>query len=249
MRPPTKTPGGLPAKGWASVVALSLALMTAEAASTTHLVNAQTLVAQLRTQGEAGLFFDPNGVEYNLYGASWSSSYISWTVPASVHAVCSNFYIRLMMASYTNWTAKGVGFTSTSPNSAAIHDAIEAGACKYVKVANFGDCQPGDVMAIKYFDDASANSGHTMIFESATPTLTYADGSVRWSVKVIDCSSGPHSNDTRVFATRTSSGAGSGYLYVYTRNGTVTGYSWKQSNGSTVYAPAVRHLTVGRLTF
>lgn len=237
------------AKPWVTIAAALLAIASCDAASTTHLVNAQTLVAQLRAQGEAGVFFDANGVEYNLYGAPWSSSYISWTVPASVHAVCSNFYIRLMMASYAGWTAKGVGFTSSSPNSAAIHDAIEAGACRYVKVANFADCQPGDVMAIKYFDDASSNSGHTMILEGATPNLTYADGSIRWSVKVVDCSSGPHSNDTRVFPSRTSSGAGSGFLYVYSRNGAVTGYSWKQTSGSTVYAPAVRHLTVGRLTF
>ena len=54
-------------------------------------------------------------------------------------------------------------------------------------MASYTLSPPGDVMAIKYFDDASSNSGHTMILESATPTLTYADGSVRWSVKVIDC--------------------------------------------------------------
>ncbi len=232
----------------AGLLASALQFVTLQAQSTLHLDHARTLVAQLRTQGEAGEFFDENGVEYNRYGASWSNSYIAWGDPSYVHAVCSNFYIRLMMDSYPGWTARGVGFTSSSPSSAVLHDAVEANACQYVHVTDFGAAQPGDLLAIKYLD-GSASSGHTMILDSAEPSFVYGDGTVRWSVQVIDCSSGVHSQDTRVFPGYTSSGVGSGYMNVYTLNGQITGYSWSQSNSSKIYTPNLRHLTVGRLAF
>lgn len=229
-------------------LALTGSAAVAAAQSTDHLDLARDLVAQLRTQGEAGLFFDEHGVEYNRYGASWSDAFIAVDQPAYAHAVCSNFYIRLMMAAYPGWTAKGAGFPGASPNSATLHDAIEANACGYTHVPDFALAQPGDVLVIKYLDGGS-NSGHTMLLDSATPAQVLANGTVRWSVKVIDCSSGVHSQDTRVFPGYTSTGVGSGFLNVYTFDGTVTGYSWSQSNGSKIYSPAARHLTVGRITF
>ena len=246
-RPRTSAP-------WAAIVALLIGItfgpgvVTAPAQSVDHLNLAQDLVAQLRTQGENGEFFDGGGTEYNEYGASWSESFIDFGSPAYVHAVCSNFYIRLMMAAYPGWTAKSVGFAGSSPNAATIHDAIEANACQYVRVPTFAAWQPGDVIAIKYLD-GSSSSGHVMVLEHATPVTTYRDGTIRWSVRVIDCSSGPHSQDTRVFPSYTSSGAGRGSMYIFTLNGAVTGYSWSQSSGSKIYAPAARHLTLGRLAF
>lgn len=232
------------------VLGLALCGLTtgALAQSTVHLDVARDLVAQFRAQGEAGLFFDGNGVEYNQYGASWSDSFISLGDPAYTHAVCSNFYIRLMMGSYPGWTAKGVGFSGSSPNSATIHDAIEANACSYARVADFSLAQPGDVLVIKYLD-GSSSSGHTMLLDSATPAQVMGNGTVRWSVKVIDCSSGVHSQDTRVFPGYTSTGVGSGFLNVYTFGGAITGYSWSQSNGSKIYGPSARHMTVGRIAF
>lgn len=232
----------------ACAVALTGSAAVAAAQSTEHLDLARDLVAQLRAQGEAGLFFDEQGVEYNRYGAAWSGSFITFGQPAYAHAVCSNFYIRLMMAAYPGWTAKGAGFAGSSPNSATLHDAIEAGACGYARVTDFAQAQPGDVLVIKYLDGGS-NSGHTMLLDGATPAQVLANGTVRWSVKVIDCSSGVHSQDTRVFPGYTSTGVGSGYLNVYTFGGAITGYSWSQSNGSKIYGPAARHLTVGRITF
>ncbi|HTI69125.1 MAG TPA: hypothetical protein VMF06_04130 [Candidatus Limnocylindria bacterium] len=235
-------------KSWLATAALCLATYSIQAQSTTHLTRAMSLVSQLRAQGEAGHFFDNYGVEYNQYGAAWANSYITVGNPSYVHAVCSNFYIRLMTQSYPGWTAKGVGFSNASPSSEVIHDAIEANACQYVKVSDFANWHAGDVLVVKYFDD-SANTGHTMILEQAEAETAYDDGTVRWSVKVIDCSSGVHSNDSRVFPNYTSTGVGSGYLYVYTLNGHITQYSWKQSSGSTLYPQNVRHMTLGRLAF
>lgn len=237
-----------PLANFTLVLALAGSASVAAAQSTDHLDLARDLVAQLRTQGEAGLFFDGNGVEYNQYGASWSDSFILVDNPAYAHAVCSNFYIRLIMSAYPGWTAKGAGFSGASPNSATLHDAIEANACGYTHVPDFALAQPGDVLVIKYLDGGS-NSGHTMLLDSATPAQVLANGTVRWSVKVIDCSSGVHSQDTRVFPGYTSTGVGSGFLNVYTFDGAVTGYSWSQSNGSKIYGPSARHLTVGRITF
>jgi hypothetical protein len=231
-----------------ALAAISLAAGSALGQSTVHLDNARALTAQLRVQGEAGLFLDGQGVAYNEYGASWSSSYISWGIPASVHAVCSNFYIRLMMDSYPGWTSKGMGFTSASPTSAVLHDAVEAGACGYHRVEDFAAAQPGDLLVAKYLSGGSS-SGHTMILDEAVPAQAYPDGTIRWSVRVIDCSSGVHSQDTRVFPGTTSSGVGSGLMNVYTLDGTIAGYSWSQSSKNVVYTPDLRHLTVGRLDF
>lgn len=231
-----------------ALLMLALCALTARAQSTTHLAHAQSLVDQLRTQGEAGLFFDANGVEYNLYGASWADSYILETNPAYAHGMCNNFYVRLMIASYPGWSAKWAGFTNSSPNAAAIHDAIVSNLCHYVQIPNITDWVAGDVLAIKYYED-NISSGHIMILEGLKPTLYYRDGTIKWAVRVIDCSKGPHSQDTRVFPNYTSSGAGRGVLSVYSKNGGVTGYSWSQSAGSTIYAPGVHHLTAGRLTF
>ncbi len=236
----------LVALAFAAALTGSVAVATAQ--STEHLDLARDLVAQLHAQGEAGLFFDENGVEYNQYGAAWSDSFIVLENPAYAHAVCSNFYVRLMMGAYPGWTAKGAGFASSSPNSATLPDAIEVNACGYARVADFAQAQPGDVLVIKYLEGGS-NSGHTMLLDSATPAQVLANGTVRWSVKVIDCSSGVHSSDTRVFPGYTSTGVGSGYLNVYTLGGAITGYSWSQSNGSKIYGPSARHLTIGRITF
>jgi hypothetical protein len=229
-------------------VALTGSAAVAAAQSTAHLDLARDMVVQLRTQGEAGQFFDAQGVEYNRYGAAWSDSFIVLDSPAYARAVCSSFYIRLMMAAYPGWTAQGAGFPGASPNSATIHDAIEANACGYSRVTDFAQAQAGDVLVIKYLDGGS-NSGHTMLLDSATPAQMLPNGTVRWSVKVIDCSSGVHSQDTRVFQGYTSTGVGSGYLNVYTFGGAITGYSWSQSNGSKIYGPSARHMTVGRITF
>ncbi len=65
MKPRTSpTHRGMPATLWATVLTALLAAPAADAASTTHLVNAQTFVSQLRSQGEAGLFFDATGIGY-----------------------------------------------------------------------------------------------------------------------------------------------------------------------------------------
>jgi hypothetical protein len=230
------------------VAALLLATtaVAAYAQAPVHHVNAQNLVTNLRAQGEAGLFFDQNGVEYNKYGASWSSVKITYGYPAYAQAVCSNFVTRLLMDSYQGWTAKSVGFSSSSPNSAAFYDAVESNTKGFTKVTNFANWQPGDLMFAKYFD-GSSNSGHTMLVNQAVAGAPAADGSIRWSVQVIDCSSGTHTNDTRVFANYKSSGVGMGWMYVYTNGaGQITAYSWSQSKGSTIYTPATRALTLGR---
>jgi len=231
-------------------VLVAFSAQQARAQSTLHLNTAQAVVAQMRAQGETGEFFDDNNVEYNKYGASWSKSLFVLDDPAYVHAQCSSFFTHVMMASYPGWTGQSAGFGSASPTAAEYHDAIEAGVNGFRQVKLFANIRPGDILAAKYFD-GSANTGHVMIVNDAIPGTPDANGITRWSVQVIDCSSGIHSSDSRVFLESgyVSSGAGIGWMYVYTKSNHITGYSWSQANGSRFYRPAVRHLILGRLSF
>jgi hypothetical protein len=216
------------------------------AAPTTHLDNARTLVTHLRAQGEAGMFFDQNNVEYNQYGAPWSEVLLDYREPAYADAVCSSFLTRLLMDSYAGWSAKGNGFASVSPTAAVYHDAITAGFGGFRQIGAFENIKPGDILAAKYLD-ASTDTGHIMIVNNAVPGEPDAKNYIRWSVQVIDCSKSTHSADTRTFPSYTSRGVGMGWMYVWTRWNKITSYAWSQRSGSLVYTPDVRHLVLGRL--
>ncbi len=217
-----------------------------------HLVAADDLVSRLRAQGEAGQHLDPNGVPHNRYGAAWKNAFAIWTPMARVDAQCSSFVTLVLQVAYPGWTAKKAGFGGASPTAAMYHDAIESNSKGFKKVGAFEQMAPGDFLMAKYLD-GSDNTGHAMIVRDADLVGYDAKTKVKtWAVQVIDCSRSFHSDDTRVFLLNNTTayetqGAGRGWMRVLTKNGAITGYSWSWRNGSTLYLPHQRHLTLGRL--
>ncbi|AIE85671.1 hypothetical protein [Fimbriimonas ginsengisoli] len=236
------------------VAALILGAMQAFAAASTptHLAAADQLVTTLRTQGDNGIFTDATGTPLNRYGAAWADAYVFWGPTARAYAQCNNFMTLLLQNSYPGWTAKGAGFSSASPTAAMYHDAIEGNLYGFQKVSNFSNILPGDLLVAKYFD-GSDNTGHVMLVRGAQAMGTDGAGVTTWQIEVIDCSKSNHSQDTRVFnlgpnTTFATGGVGRGLMQVFTKNGAILAYTWSLANGSPVYYPAARHLTLGRLS-
>jgi hypothetical protein len=218
-----------------------------------HLTNAESLANTLRTQGENGTFTDANGKALNQYGAAYKDVVMVWTPTAKVNAVCSNFITVLLEKTY-GWKAKTAGFATASPDPAMYHDAIEANAKGFTHITEFENVAPGDLLISEYHDD-HANIGHAMIVRNAQVVDEDEETGIHeWAVEVIDCTKNIHSNDSREFidadgtVTATTQGVGRGTMRVLTLDGDIVGYSWSFRNGSVLYTPDVRHLTLGRLT-
>ena len=217
-----------------------------------HLVNADNLVSKIRTQGENGQFNDADGKPLNQYGASYKDVVMVWTPTAKANAVCSNFITVLLEKTY-GWKAKAAGFSSASPDPSMYHDAIEKGQYGLTKVQEFENIAPGDLLMAEYYDD-HANIGHAMIVRNAQLLDEDEETGLReWAVEILDCTKNIHSNDSREFVkadgtVTVTQGVGRGTMRVLTQDGDIVGYSWSFRNGSVIYTPDVRHLTLGRLT-
>jgi hypothetical protein len=236
----------------AAVAAYGMAHTETTTDAPAHLNAANAIVNKLRAQGDAGQHTDAAGKALNNYGASWANAYAVWGPTAKVDAQCSSFVTLVMQNSYAGWTAKKAGFSTASPTAAMYHDAIESQTKGFVKVGEFEQIRLGDFLMAKYLDDSS-NTGHAMIVSGAAEVDEDEETGIKtWAVQVIDCSSSTHSNDTREFAqtdgtTLVTEGAGRGTMRVFTKDGDIVGYTWSFRNGSTLYTPEVRHLTLGRL--
>lgn len=108
------------------------------------------------------------------------------------------------------------------------------------------DIHPNTVIAI-HNADSVATFNHIMIVtlvpEEITPIAPIVGNTRQWSIRVVDSSLLPHSNDTRC---DTCSGLGAGNARLYTDiNGAVVGYSWSLSPNSTVYSGSQHHLAIG----
>lgn len=214
-----------------------------------HLSTAEMLVANMRAQGERGLFNAPNGMPLNQYGAGWPNAMISVASPARTYARCSSFVTLVLMMSNPGWTASNAGMGSASPTAAMYHDAIEASVNGFKKVGKFSNVRAGDLLMVKYADPDD-DTGHAMIVRDFAASDPDVNGVVTWTVQVIDCSKSVHSEDTRVFnvgvgTTVVTNGAGMGKIRVFTKNDKIVGYAWSLSGG-TIYLPEDRHMTLGR---
>lgn len=157
---------------------------------------------------------------------------------------------------------------STSPNAGMWHDAIAAQTSydkpgdstttpyHFVLRATVGDIQVGDILGSKYSAGATTSgdsTGHMMIVNSVPRAPTAAEagpavaGTQQWVVEVIDSSSGVHSSDTRSTNLNTGLGRGSILIYETLGSGTIHGWTWSATNGTTVYTQAQRHLVAGVL--
>lgn len=236
----------------AVVVACGVAYAKSAITVPMHLTNADSLANALRTQGENGTFKDAAGVPLNQYGASYKDVVLVWGPTAKANAVCANFITVLLEKTY-GWKAKTAGFSSASPDPSMYHDAIENNQYGFTHITEFENIAPGDLLMSEYYDD-HANVGHAMIVRNAQVIDEDEDSGIReWAVEIIDCTKNIHSNDSREFVkadgtvTATTQGVGRGTIRVLTLDGDIVGYSWSFRNGSIIYTPDVRHLTLGRL--
>ncbi len=219
---------------WVVMGVLSGALANA---ATLHLTDAQTLVSNLQISKK------------NVYGSN--PSYILWNGTASeARTVCATFATLLLKRTYSytdtyfsNW------FGSSSPNAADYHDTIKLQK-GFQRITNVSQIQPGDFLAIKYYDPNATSTGHVMLAASVATsrvaTSPIVTGTTQYQITVIDSSQSYHgSTDTRY---PSGQGIGQGVFRIYTdAAGTIVGYTWSLFSDSLFYTPDVRDLVVGRI--
>lgn len=187
----------------------------------------------------------------NVYGTDPSS--IVWNgTNSEARTVCATFVTLLLQHSY-NWTPTTFSnwMGSNSPNAALYHDTIVA-QNGFTRITNIANIQAGDILAVKYFDEGSTNSGHAMVAAGApvarTATAPLVDGTNQYELLIIDSSKSYHGNADTRFTSGVAGGVGRGTLRLYTNaNGTIVGYTWSTFSNSIYYTPNVRDLVVGRL--
>ena len=166
-------------------------------------------------------------------------------------SVCSTFVDRVVEQAYGYPAPRVIAWLGVYAKT--IHRAI-AQRRGFVPVTTVGEIQPGDIMAIKYYDDGRPSTGHVMIVDQA-PRLLRAvaprvSGTQQYAVAVIDSAMSGHGPaDTRAEADgRWQTGVGHGVFRLYADlQGHIAGYSWSATAGSTFYPPQIRDLVVGRL--
>jgi hypothetical protein len=94
----------------------------------------------------------------------------------------------------------------THPLAADFEEAFAAGAAGWQRIARIQDAQPGDVLAWRYLHPKPGrSSGHVMIIDSAATE----DGDGIVAIDVIDSTSAPHDDDSRI----DTSGVGRGTIH------------------------------------
>lgn len=189
----------------------------------------------------------------NVYGSS--PTYIVWNgANSEARTVCATFVTQLLQHSY-NWTGStfSAWMGSNSPNAALYHDTIVA-QNRFQRIAKVNQILPGDVLAIKYYDDASTNSGHAMIALGVpiarSATAPIIAGTTQYDILVADSSKSYHGPlDTR-YTSGLPGGIGKGTMRIYAdAYGNIAGYCWSDYSDSLFYTPNVRDLVVGRILF
>ncbi len=200
-----------------------------------------------------GLITNLNISKKNVYGSN--PSYIVWNgANSDAKTVCATFVTLLLQHSY-NWTNNTfqTWMGSNSPSAALYHDTILA-QNGFLKIAQVNQIHAGDVLAIKYFDNASTNTGHAMVAAGVpvarTATAPIIPGTTQYELLVVDSSKSYHGTADTRFISGISGGIGRGTFRIYAdANGSIAGYCWSNSSDSTYYSPLVRDLVVGRIKF
>jgi hypothetical protein len=122
----------------------------------------------------------------------------------------------------------------------------------FTKSSSIDDVYPGDIIAVKYPPEAQS-TGHVMLVAGApkrqTPSDPVVAGTEQWEVPVIDASMAGHGKaDTRRLADGVyHAGLGMGSLRLYTKSGTVSGYSWSLLPNADFHDTKARPLVIGRV--
>jgi hypothetical protein len=225
------------------VLPLSGRLGHAASAAPDHLEWARKLIA--------GVSPETNAYASRPTVVTWSG--VNGATETRNRSVCSALVAHLMRQAYGYRSADfaswlGAGF----PKAAGFHDAIASGH-GFDPVLRIADIRPGDVLAIKY-PPGSRPTGHVLLAASRPSerraTEPVVSGTKQYELTVIDSSHTGHGpTDTRHYAKgKFHNGVGEGLFRLYANpDGTLAGYSWSVTKASEFYAPAERHLVVGRL--
>jgi hypothetical protein len=190
----------------------------------------------------------------NVYGAT---PYIDWAGPhSSARTSCSSFTTLLWQHTF-GWTpaAFKAWMGHSSPTAAVYHDTIANGV-DFTRVPTVDLIRPGDIIAIVYYPEYQAPTGHVMIVEdvpqpnASNPIIA---GTQQWTITVLDSSNSYHgTTDTRYLV---PGGIGRGVFRLYSHaDGTVAGYTWSLLGTSlaSFYPQATttasgHHIVIGRL--
>jgi hypothetical protein len=204
-----------------------------------HVVSAERLVDQL----------DLGNTSYEHGPGS-----VTWSGTVAAHTDCSGFIDQLLTHDdglgaddFKRW------FGSGRPTAERYHDAIVDGR-GFTRLGSVAELRPGDLIAIKYLSRHD-NTGHIMLVNEAPQRMNavppYVDGTVQWSVPVIDSSESGHgTTDTRHQrgpGGHDHDGLGRGVFRLYAdAQGQVVGFSWSTLKASHFVAPEDEHLVLGR---
>ena len=247
--------------GWSVASALVVMAGSLNAGSTDHLDMGLELVDNLLARQSAGQFEDDNQVKLNDYGGSWGQGTLLVQVgepagnvlPYNL-SICGSFVTKLLNQSYNwNWSEyeffdpnAGDFVTTASPNSHRYMELIKQQIGFESQIFNLVDVMPGDVMVKR---DVGTTSGHVwvikevhfeypMFYPADTPDSVEAlIGTTYFEVDVLDCSSGHHSNDTRMVEynglIHETNGAGVGTMGLLVDDqGVMMGHTWSLPSAS-----------------
>jgi hypothetical protein len=192
-----------------------------------HLQLAEQLVANISPENNVYSYDTPVVTWAGLGGAKTYSN----------SSDCSTFNTLLLEQAYGFTSRQFVQWTGSSlPQAVDLYDAAIADR-GFKGFSNVANVVPGDNFFVEYLD-STTDTGHCATIVS-DPTLVSVTGSQRtYDMTVIDCTSDPHSDDTR---TNGETGVGEGTMRIYTDSfGNLTAYSWGASDESVIETPATR---------
>jgi len=168
------------------------------------------------------------------------------------HADCSGFLNVLLVKSYgVNQEYWQQWLGAKRPVARHYYQAIAAEK-GFKKINSIQDVRPGDIIAIRYEEDAN-NTGHVMLVEKSPKPHKASEPLIaetqQWEVGVLDESTSGHGkNDSRRRPDGTyHGGLGRGSVRLYTNSsGAIVGYSWSTLAKSMYYPEKDRPLAVGR---
>lgn len=167
----------------------------------------------------------------------------------------SFFTLSMMMAYGYTGTDIAALWVSSNPSSSGYFTAIFNGTY-FTRITLAADIARGDVLALTSTD---TYSGHTVMVRGA-PTIISPQinpkylATTQWAVPIVDATGSVHGctnpsyPDSRCPA---GSGAGTGYMRVYSDNitGLLLGHTWSVTSSSSSYhSQTARPYVVGRLT-
>ncbi len=231
------------------------------AGSVDHLDRGLELVENLLARQTQGQFEDENQVKLNDYGGSWGQGTLLVEVGEPAGNVlpynlskCGSFVTKLLNQSY-NWNWSDYEFfdpnagslvTTASPNSHRYMELIKQQIGFDSQIFDIVDVLPGDVMVKR---DVGTTTGHVWVIKEVffgNPMFYPANspdseeslvGTTYFEVDVLDCSSGHHSNDTRMVEynglIHETNGAGVGTMGLLVDDqGAIMGHTWSLPSAS-----------------